>query len=286
MENIVAGIVLYNPNLNRLEQNIRAVVSQVKRVILFDNGSKNIKEINRLLCLNDWNCVLLKKNKNMGIAYALNQIASWSIRNGYEWVLTLDQDTVVNLGLVKEYCKYLRLPQVGQLCCNFIDRNTNKKEYDNFKSNSYVEIDKCITSGSLMNLSALKRIGGFDEKLFIDYVDFDVCFALRKNGFKNYIINFIGMSHEIGDRKEYKIGTKIFDIMNHTAFRHFFISRNEIIVFKRYPDEELPNMYFMQIKTIIKILFFEKNKFKKIFAIVRGFSQGMINTDSRGFYKL
>lgn len=284
MTNIVAGIVLYNPDIDRLEQNIKAAKLQVGEVVLFDNGSRNIKDVIHMLHINNLKCILLEEEQNMGIAYALNKIASWSIENKYDWLLTLDQDTVISSGLVKEYCKYLKLPRVGQLCCNFIDRNTGREEYNDFKSNSYSEIDKWITSGSLINLAALKKIGGFDEKLFIDYVDFDVCFALRKYDFKNYIINFVGMLHEIGDRKEYKIGLKSIDVMNHNAIRHFYISRNEIIVYKRYPDETLPNMYVLQIKTMIKVILFESNKREKIKAIFKGTISGLSNYFIRDCY--
>ena len=44
---VAAGIVLFNPDLKRLEENVCAVKSQVDEIIFFDNGSKNIKEIRK-----------------------------------------------------------------------------------------------------------------------------------------------------------------------------------------------------------------------------------------------
>ena len=270
---VAAGIVLYNPSIDRLKKNIDAVVSQSERIILFDNGSDNIEEIEELLKLYGHTIILLKSSENTGIAHALNKIAELALRKNYEWLLTLDQDTVLKPNLVKKYLKYINLPDVGQLCCDFVDRNTGKREYNNFGNSEYKEIDKWITSGSLINLNILKILGGFDEDLFIDYVDFDICFAMRKNGFENYIINTVGMIHEIGSRKEYKFMFKNIDVMNHSAFRHFYITRNQIIVYKRYPNESLPNMNLLQLKTIIKIILFENNKISKIRAVNRGFLQ-------------
>lgn len=270
-DSIVAGIVLYNPDIKRLKQNLEAVISQVKNVILFDNGSNNVVKIEEFLSSSNYsNVKLLKSKENTGIAHALNEIAKKALASNDEWLLTLDQDTVLKSNLVTTYVKYLTLPNVGQLCCDFIDRNTGRREYDHFDSKKYGEIDKWITSGSLVNLEALKKVGGFDEDLFIDYVDFDLCFVLRKFGYKNYIINVIGMIHEIGERREYNLGFKTLDIMNHSAFRQFYITRNEIVVSKRYPKEKLPNMYRIQLNTLIKIIMFENNKCAKSKAVING----------------
>ena len=43
-----AGIVLYNPDIKRLEENISAIAPQVNELILIDNSSKNIDEIAEL----------------------------------------------------------------------------------------------------------------------------------------------------------------------------------------------------------------------------------------------
>lgn len=64
----IAGIVLYNPDLGRLKENIESICKQVDKVILIDNGSDNIREIEDLI-KEYLNCILLKNGENMGIAY-------------------------------------------------------------------------------------------------------------------------------------------------------------------------------------------------------------------------
>ena len=138
---VAAGIVLYNPSIDRLKKNIDAVISQSERIILFDNGSKNIHEIEHFLSSYNYSITLVKSKKNTGIAHALNEIARLAFDEKYEWLLTLDQDTVIKPTLVETYLKYLELPQVGQLCCDFIDRNTGKREYNEFNKEDYKEMD-------------------------------------------------------------------------------------------------------------------------------------------------
>ena len=49
MNNICAGIVLYNPDIDKLTNNINSIINQVSVVLLQDNGSSNIKEIEELI---------------------------------------------------------------------------------------------------------------------------------------------------------------------------------------------------------------------------------------------
>ena len=46
---ISAGIVLFNPDIKRLKENIDAVIVQCTHVYLVDNGSGNIDEVLELL---------------------------------------------------------------------------------------------------------------------------------------------------------------------------------------------------------------------------------------------
>lgn len=63
---IAAGIVVFNAEKERLENNISRLKKQVKDVYIFDNS--NVSD-------GDYDGVTyLSENKNCGIAYALNRI--------------------------------------------------------------------------------------------------------------------------------------------------------------------------------------------------------------------
>ena len=143
-----AGIVLYNPDIQRLEENLKSIFPQVDSVIMVDNGSKNTAEIDGFISLYTNSGVTLVRNiKNEGIAKALNQILDYALQNGVEWFLTLDQDTVSYPGLIECYLKYID-SSVGQLSCNILDRNIGTiDEVKNYNGKETVAIDFCITSG-------------------------------------------------------------------------------------------------------------------------------------------
>lgn len=65
---ISAGIVLFNPDIKRLKENIDAVIVQCTHVYLVDNGSGNIDEV----------LELLKKYKKSKISVICNAKKSWN----------------------------------------------------------------------------------------------------------------------------------------------------------------------------------------------------------------
>ncbi|KRL90893.1 glycosyltransferase [Lactobacillus kalixensis] len=284
---VTAGIVLFNPDINRLKENVSAIESQVDEIIFFDNGSKNISEIKIMVAGINSESVLLTSSKNIGIAQALNEIARYAIKNKYKWLLTLDQDSVVYPNLIAQYKKKLNLPHLGQISCKRVDRNI-KDDNITFNDCSVKEVKYCITSGTLINLEALKKINGFDGKLFIDWVDNEVCCALRKAGYKTYELNYKGLLQEMGKATFSVFLRKKIYTPNYPAIRYFYNARNSIYTARKYPTEEnVCIKVLQQCKVQIHIIIFEKNKLKKFCSIARGIRAGLglSKYHDRGLYE-
>ena len=269
---VLAIIVLYNPDIDRLNQNIKAVSSQVDEVVLVDNGSGNIDEVKN----NIKNSVtFIYNDKNVGIARALNEGFEYAIKNEYDWVLTLDQDSVTEKHLVEIYKKYLHLPDIGMLTCNFVDRNSDII-LEEEQQEEYYTVSRCITSASFCSVEAYIKSGGFDDYMFIDYVDHDYSAKMYKNNYKIYRINYDGLLHEIGHTKVYHFfGLKAIST-NHSDFRQYYMARNNIILAKKYPEYyKMSNRIKSEIFKWIVILLFEKNKFKKLSRRFSGIKDGI-----------
>lgn len=176
---INGGIVTYNPDIEKLKKNISRIAGQVCKLVIADNGSKNIEDIKRLAAAFE-NVSVILNYENFGIARALNQIMKWSSNNGGDWTITLDQDSECSDCIIDLYKPYLNKEDVGMLTCRYTDRNLNE---ENVVYNSDCEeIDFCITSASLLKNECWKKTAGFDEYLFIDKVDNDICLKLQENG--------------------------------------------------------------------------------------------------------
>lgn len=271
--NICAGIVTYKPELSRLKENIDAIIGQVPAVFIVDNGSEQIKKIEGLVSGYD-KATLIKNPHNMGMAKALNQLIAAAKTNHYPWMITLDQDSVCYRDLVNNYLKYLD-KSMGMLICDIIDRNyTLKATVPPKPSKSVLEdVGRCITSGCCTNVDAVLGCGGFDEKLFIDMVDYDMCYSLREHGYRVVNAHFTGLLHEVGKSRKYNILGFEFAVNNHSAERKYTISRNSVYLIKKHRLNPISE-YALVFRRILTAFFFEENKLAKIKAILKGVSDG------------
>ena len=273
---VLAGIVLYNPDLQRLRQNVSAILPQVDGIVLVDNGSMRIGEIRDDLTRQglDPQACLVENGRNLGIAAALNRILDYAERNGFDWFITLDHDSVCERGLVDQYRTWAEqtdeLHDAGHLTCRILDRNfVAKPRYA--AVDRPVEIDSCITSAAFCNTRAVRAVGGFDEKMFIDSVDFEICANLRRHGYKIYRIPFTGLLHEVGHGKNVRLLWRRKVVYNHSALRNYYMARNKFYMARKYPREyPMWKVSLKELEARLLILLYEADKGKKLSARMRG----------------
>jgi rhamnosyltransferase len=267
--NIYAGIITFNPNLIRLEDNIKAIIDQVDQIIIVDNNSDNKEQIIKL-CLNN-SVKIIQLDKNYGIAYALNRLFRHYIINKNDWVLTLDQDSICPSNMISTYKKYID-NNVGIICPTIYDINRNNViEQDN---NVFIE-KRCITSGSLTSVKAYYFIDGFDEKMFIDGVDFDFCDRLLNNNFTILRCGDVILKHEIGKITIRKFLWLDVIVRSHSAFRKYYIAKNIIYLDKKNKYHLYPFVTLLrEIKLLLIVILYEDDKINKIKRIVYGIIDG------------
>ena len=265
-----AGIVLFNPDIKRLEENISAISPQVKDVILVDNGSKNADGISSLISRFD-NITYIGNADNMGIAKALNQIVEKADELGAKWVLTLDQDTVCKPDIIEQYDRLCRraTDKVAIITSKYEDRSV---KVDFGLTAPYVKDSFCITSGAFNNIRCIKAVGGFDEKLFIDMVDYDICYALTRSGYKIIRMNYVGFLHEVGRSVTKRFFGKDIIIFNHSPLRKYYWARNSIYLKRKYKlglsaDKRV-------INRIIQTVLYETDKVSKLKSMLKGIIDG------------
>lgn len=263
----IAGIITYNPDINRLKENLHAVLNQVDKVLIIDNGSDNVQEIKNYL-KNTANVIFIVNHENRGVACALNQEAKYALENGYGWLLSLDQDSVIPDGLVDEYQKYIDNSEIGMICCKIKDRNFGELDYNAKITGGTEIVPTCITSASMIRLSAWNKVGGYYEPLFIDSVDFDICYSLRKAGYKILRTNDIALLHEVGHGRKVHFLGKDRQLVNHSPIRYYYIFRNGLFVARRHGY--LASMIKHYIFTFLIINLYEKNKIAKDIMIIKG----------------
>lgn len=256
---ILASIVLYNPddkalnNLNNLNK-----CDYFDKIFISDNS---LTELDKANC---HDAIYHFYNKNMGIAYALRDAMNYAIENDYDYVLTLDQDSIFPFDKMKEIYEYLvnfKETNVGIVALNY-----------NHKYNSKNEIKKVkmiITSGNFINVDNYKKIDGFNENLFIDYVDFDLCRQFYYKKIDVLVLTKYSLIQTIGNPiKKNGILSKI-KIMNPTLVRYYYRFRNLKYCYKKNKIFYLKNNLKEHI-TIIIMLIFENNRRNKLKMIKKG----------------
>lgn len=276
VDTVYAGIVLFNPDMDRLKLNIESLEKQVNDIVLIDNGSNNYEMILSKYS-NKTNIHCIHNEENKGIASALNQIIVWGIQSKFEWCLTMDQDSIADETMVENMViasKEIDEPRIAVFLPTVCDVNMKLDSMSN-KANkySYVTVSTdAITSGSLVNVSAASDVGFYNEDYFIDYVDTEFQERLLRNNYKLIRVSDAILMHEVGHMVEkFFLGKKVL-CSNHSAFRRYYQVRNRLAFRKKYFGYKayIKEKVRLCLGTL-KIVIFEDDKKGKISATIRGF---------------
>lgn len=227
-------IVTYNPNLPQLKKCVFSLAPQVEKIIIV----KNSTELLDFSDLPDEKIIQIQLGKNYGIAYAQNQGIEKAMELGAEWILLSDQDTVFPEQYVNRFSEKIKTHGTETVYVP-VFFNETKKQLEPVSvamseslipdENSPVSLIHGISSGTIFHKDIFNKIGGMDEKLFIDYVDFEWCWRARFNGIRTLCFPDIVVSHQLGDSYTEFFGRKI---TVRSDFRYYYMLRNGIYLGK------------------------------------------------------
>jgi rhamnosyltransferase len=264
-----AVVVLFNPN-SLVISNISSFADSVACIYVIDNSSfsnenlfYNVSYKNKLK--------YVFNNENKGIATALNIGCQLAIEAGMEWVLTMDQDSTF-LNFSSEVISFI-LNNDSKAALYYPNYIIEGQVYDKYIKEAKKPI-VVMTSGNLINLSVYEKVLGFEDKLFIDYVDIDYCLKLKKLGYKIENLPMLKLKHELGQSFYKSFFSYKAIVTNHSSLRRYYITRNRLYVSKKY--RKVSAVFYQAekrifINDILKIIFFEKNKFSKFKSVIRGY---------------
>jgi rhamnosyltransferase len=247
MHSIVAIVVTYHPDAAAIGA-IRGLVAQTPRVIIVDNSASAeiAARLMQAFATEPETFTLLFNPENLGVAAALNRGMSCTDAQSAEWVLTLDQDSRLTSDMVASMlAAYTALPEATRLRVASLSptlvSTTQHHAAQPVVSNAALltsrEVSTAITSGNLVKRAAWQAIGGYDEKLFIDYVDHDFCFRLRQAGWLILECEGARLIHAIGNAKLIRIFGRMVMIDQHSPLRFYYITRNGFYFWHTYREE-------------------------------------------------
>ncbi len=217
---ICAVIVTWMPDIDRLQKVLFGLMHQVDAVIVIDNGSPATL-FKELIC-RDYGFPLEfeRFSNNKGLAAGQNRGIAWADERGFSHVILLDQDSIPFSGMVANLLNTERelissgaqVGAVGPLCmdqrtgqslpfCQITPLGAVTKIYgpQSVAGAPCCRADFLISSGSLLRLCVISRVGAMDEALFIDSIDIEWCYRAASFGYLCFGVFSARLDHRLGD---------------------------------------------------------------------------------------
>lgn len=214
-----AVVVTYLPELDVLRHLLATLGQQVSRVLVVDNTPFDDARVATVCAETAFREVsLIRLGSNQGIARALNIGIADAIEAGASHVLLSDQDSLpaedMVAALLQAEAELTEAgKRVGAVGPTFTDRHTGStfpfqaevsgKFFYGHRmadaSHPIIDAISLITSGTLISVSVLQRVGPMREDLFVDNVDVEWCHRARADGYSLYGVGSAVMYHALGD---------------------------------------------------------------------------------------
>ncbi len=251
---IVTVLVTYYPDIDDLKFSINKLIDQGSFVCLVNNSSYDLEIFGT-------NIEVINFGENKGIAYAQNVGMKLAFdKLAADFVIQMDQDSLPADDMVQkllsayDYLKAHKI-KVGLIGSQDIDKDTlivsmpkiNKGRIV-LNQKHLVEVSEVLSSGSLIPHATFHSVGGLDNKLFIDIVDFEYCWRIATHGFKIFKCTESVVYHKLGEGKIKVLG--FLKVGLPKPFRHYYAIRNSIflILYKKAPT-------YWKVSNFVKILF-------------------------------
>lgn len=226
---VVAAIVTYNPDFIVLKNCLSSIKGQVEKVLIFDNGSSEQNDFGPLL-QGDEEFLLFENGENLGLSANYNKALLWAKKNNFPWLLLLDQDSICPKNAIEQFLLFVKKNderKIGILFPKIIYRNVS---FEGDNSSALTEpkpVNRGISSGSFISVAAAMSVNGFDERYFIDYVDFEFSRKMSNFGFTQYCLPTICLSHELGNAKIVRFFFRNYLVYDKPLLRFYYVFRNQ-----------------------------------------------------------
>lgn len=259
-------VVLYNPGRDVIS-NIASYLPFLEKLVVVDNSKLRLPIVDEIASIPIVEVISMGGNK--GIASALNAGCRRLIEEGFTCALTMDQDSVFPLECAQEI-----LGQIERHLVRYSLVGLNFNSEQGTDPTEIVETRYWLTSGNFIDLKAFEVVGGFNEALFIDYVDIEFGHRLMQAGLKECYLKNFSLRHSIGDPIEIRLAGKTFYAMNHSPIRYYYRYRNSRYLHGLdrafYRSKYLRELFI----NIPKMLLFERERAAKLKMIRRGLMDG------------
>ncbi len=228
MSRVVSIVTWYNP----VEENIsnaKSIAMQSDIIVICDNSihdnSDSIQEIR--------NCKYFANNMNLGLSRAFNRVLQDTSMNWQEddFIIFFDQDSKIPQGhiekLIQEYQVIDKKDEpIGCIGPVYFDVNERKVEIPTIREYLNDKTFKCssiITTSMLCKYGRVRNVGYWNEGIFLDMADWDLCWRFMRQGYSVCMTNVSMIKHAVGHGQK-KVGC--FKLHKWAPFREYYQTRD------------------------------------------------------------
>ncbi|QXI72063.1 glycosyltransferase [Lactiplantibacillus plantarum] len=230
--------------------------------LLIVNNSAESQQISEYQCVTTYDF-----HVNQGLSKAYNLGLRYAKKHKCEWLMLFDQDSVFDGDYLQAFLnaqvKYqtnsqvgLLIPQVRQ-ASRVLAPNPAVPAFnsDTLETGVYENITS-INSGTMIRLSSIIRVGGFNEKFPLDFLDYWVFWRFRQEKFKTVVLDA---------RLEHELSVTDLKTMANARYRSFV--KAERLFFTEYETTEKHALWVHKALRVGKLIV--TRNFRKAFINLR-----------------
>ena len=250
---IAAVILTYHPDQGILRQTVASLCPQVDRMLIVDNGRRwDAGALLDVLTDSDKKKIeFIWLEHNIGVGAGHNRGIQWARARGFSHVLIMDHDSVPRPDMVRHLVAALerldaqgvRVSAVGP---RYVDRYTGRMAgfvrlarwrptrvfCNSARTGELLETDFIISSGSLIPMAVLDKIGAMNEDFFIDHIDTEWILRAKARGYRSFGVCDAIMEHSVG-YTTFRIWVGRWrNTPLHSPERNYYLFRNSISLYQ------------------------------------------------------
>jgi hypothetical protein len=287
MNNPGVGVVI--PILNRRDDTLECLTSLYSsgyspiQVYIVDNGSTDGSS--QVIASRFPHVTILRLESNRGFSQASNIGIRQALASGMEYILLLNNDTIVDPNMIEELVKAADIlskagilaPQImhyGQELVWSSGSQINPLTLDlpDFSHSAKLspiskmkKVDAVVGCGMLIRQNVFNKIGLLDESFFFYFEDLDFCLRARDAGYEIWTIPQAQMWHKVSASTE-----------GHKHIRFYHLARSGIRFYFKY-SKGLSRYTVIAYRIASACKFFLRRGVRGDFEGIRSYYQGLLD---------
>lgn len=263
-ETFLVGVTTYNPGPEGARQVMRRLAVIGLQSVVYDNSPLAASRETVAQECRQHGVELRGGDGNVGTAGALNALLQEAADRGCEWLLYLDQDSEPGPAFA---ARMIELATRVDNTVALVGSRVVHRGIETVHPAAASDVERrrfLISSGTTVRVSVVRELGGYDEGLFLDLVDHEMCLRVRRAGLQVVEDQRRFIAHDIGVGARTALRGRI-QVAHHPWWRRRLMWRNAIVVARRYssdfPGESMRLLAGRALETAAAALVFRDLRF-------------------------